>query len=152
MKRVPAGWALLDDVEVMDLPDPDFIVAGVLPRKGLGVLYGPSGACKTTLAAGLMVSIATGRRWFGRDVRHVGASIYVSTEDVAGFKVRLRAAKAAAGLSLVDTIGIYTFPEAIDLCDAADIARFIAFVEQTDVTPELVVVDTYAGATPGAAE
>jgi hypothetical protein len=150
--RVPTGWRLLDDVELMDLPDPEFIVDGILPRKGIGVLYGPSGACKTTLVAGLLTAIATGRDWFGFHICRRGSSAYVATEDVAGFKTRLRAAKLAASLTLDTAIGVYTFPEPIDLRDAGRIATFVRFVREADVRVELVVVDTYAAAMPGAAE
>ena len=59
------GWRLVDDVELMTMPDPEFLIDGVLPRKGVAVIYGPSGSCKTTLVAGLQVAIATGRDWFG---------------------------------------------------------------------------------------
>ncbi|MEP7306320.1 MAG: AAA family ATPase [Acidobacteriota bacterium] len=150
--RLPDGWRLLNDVELMDLPDPEFIVDGVLPRKGVCVLYGPSGAAKTTMVAGLTIAVATGTDWFGHRVCRRGASVYVATEDVSGFKVRLRAAKIAANLSLEHCIGVYTFPEPIDLRDPVSVNRFTRFVESTDVRMELVVVDTYAAATPGASE
>jgi hypothetical protein len=59
----PPGWRLLDDVELMDLPDPEFLVENLLPRAGIVVLYGPSGSTKTTIAAGIMTSVATGTDW-----------------------------------------------------------------------------------------
>jgi len=150
--KVPERWCLLDDAELMEVPDPEFLIDAVAPRRGLGVLYGPSGACKTTLVAGLMIALATGRDWFGHRICRPGQSAYVATEDVAGFKVRLRAGKLAAGLSLADPIGVFTFPEQIDLRDASGVNRFIQFVRDADVSLELVVIDTYAGATPGASE
>ena len=152
LTRVPDAWRLLDDVELLDLPDPEFLIDGVLQRKGVGVLYGPSGACKTTLVAGLMTAIATGRDWFGYRVCRRGGSVYVATEDVSGFKVRLRAAKQAAQLSLTHSIGVYTFPEPIDLRDAVSVDRFTRFLSDAGGAFELVVVDTYAAATPGASE
>jgi hypothetical protein len=150
--RLPDGWRLLDDVELMELPDPEFLIDTILPRRGVAVLYGPSGACKTTMIAGLMTALATGRDWFGHRVCRRGPSAYVATEDVAGFKVRLRAAKLAAHLPLTSAIGVFTFPEPIDLRDPVSVGRFTRFVESTDVAVELIVVDTYAAATPGASE
>lgn len=149
---VPDSWRLLDDVELMALPDPEFLIAGILPRKGVGVLYGPSGACKTTLVASLHTALATGADWFGHTVCHRSGSVYVATEDVSGFKVRLRAAKVAAGLSLTKAVGIYTFPEPIDLRDQVSVDRFTRYLQDASGAFELVTVDTYAAATPGASE
>jgi hypothetical protein len=150
----PDRWALLDDAELMALPDPDWLVANILPRRGCGVLYGPSGAAKTTLVASLKTCVSTGRDFFGHRVNHRGACVYVATEDPSGFKVRLRAAKLAAHLPLDSTIGVYTFPEPIDLRDAVGVSTFTRFLEHADLPQplELVVVDTYAAATPGASE
>jgi hypothetical protein len=152
----PDSWRLLDDVELMQMPDPDFLIDGVLPRKALGVIYAPSGCGKTTLVAGLAVSLATRRDWFGHPVRHQGASIYVGAEDPGGFKLRLRAAKQAARLPLDKPIGCYTFPEAIDMRDATSVARFSRFLERAfesgDLSREVLFVDTYAASVAGSNE
>lgn len=150
--RVPDGWRLLDDVQLLELPDPEFLIDTILPRHGVGVLYGPSGACKTTLIAGLMTALAIGRDWFGHRICRRGPSVYVATEDVAGFKIRLAAAKRAAQLSLTAPIGVYTFPEPIDLRDQISVDRFSRFLAEAGGPLELLVVDTYAAATPGASE
>jgi hypothetical protein len=150
--RAPDGWRLLNDVELMTLPDPEYTVAGILPRRGRGIIYGPSGSCKTTLIAGLLTSVATGRNWFGHQVRHRGPCCYVAAEDVSGFKVRLRAAKLAAGFSLEVPIGLYCFPEPIDLRDPVSVNAYIHFMQDSGVALELTVIDTFASATPGAAE
>ncbi len=150
----PAFWRLLDDVQVMALPDPEYLVAGLVPRRGVGSVYGQSGTGKTTWIAQLTTAIATGRPFFGHAVRHRGACVYVATEDVSGFKVRLRSAKVAAGLSLSEAIGVYTFPEPIDLRDPVSIAQFVRFLEHVQLSQplELIVLDTYAASMPGGAE
>ena len=152
----PDSWRLLDDVELMTQPDPEYLIEGIIPRKAVGVIYGPSGCGKTTIVAGLATSLATGRDWFGHCVRHPGASVYVGAEDPGGFKVRLRAAKQAARLSLDRPIGCYTFPEAIDLRDVTAVARFSAFLERAfesgDLPREVLFIDTYAASVPGANE
>jgi hypothetical protein len=148
----PATWKLLDDVELLALPDPEFLIDGVLQRRGVGVLYAPSGVGKTTLIAGIATAVATGRPWFGHAVRHPGASVYVATEDPSGYKIRLRAAKRAENLPLDRAYGIYTFPEPIDLRNAVSVTRFSRFLAGLNVPLELLIVDTYAAATPGANE
>jgi KaiC/GvpD/RAD55 family RecA-like ATPase len=152
----PESWRLLDDVEVLTLPDPEFLIQGLLPRNAVGVVYGPSGSGKTTIAAGLAVSLATGRNWFGHTVCHPGASIYVGAEDPGGFKVRLRAANLAARVPLDHAIGCFSFRDPVDLRDVTAVARFSAFLERAfeacDVARELLIVDTYAASVPGASE
>ena len=154
--QFPTTWRHLDDVQLLELPDPEFLVEGVIQRGGTGVIYAPPGGGKTTLLAGLTTAIATGTDWFGHAVRHVGSSIYLAAEDPSGFKVRLRAAKEALGLRLDEVIGVYTFPEALDLLDPVAVRLFAKYVESFRdkmVLPlETIVVDTYASATPGASE
>jgi hypothetical protein len=148
----PASWKLLDDVEILALPDPEYLIDGIIQRRGVGVLYAPPGAGKTTLIAGITTAVATRPSWFGHTVRHPGGSVYVATEDASGYKVRLRAAKRAANLPLDRAFGIYTFPEPIDMRDEVSVGRFSRFLRSLNVPLELLIVDTYAAATPGANE
>jgi len=152
--KCPDSWRLLDDVEVMEMADPDYLIEGIIPRRGVGAIYGPSGAGKTTLVADLSVSIATGATWHGRPVLHRGCVVYVATEDPSGYKVRLRAKKVAAGLPLDVPIGVYVFPEPISLRDAVSVRKFTEFLLQVEWPQplEAIVLDTYAASMPGANE
>lgn len=150
------SWRLMDDAELMLTPDPQFIVDGVIPDRGVCALVSPPGIGKTTLLADLMFSVATGTPWFGHRVLMPGPCIYVAAEDPGGFKLRVRARKLAAGLSLDRPVGIYTFPEPIDMRDSEQVARFSTFLSQAfdngDTPRRILAVDTYAAATPGANE
>src|SRR5688500_5412869 len=106
----PETWRLLDDVEVMAIPDPDYLIEGVLPRRSVGAFVAPPGAGKTTAAVSIAVSLATGREWFGHRVAYRGSSIIAAAEDPGGLKLRLRAKKTAEHLPLDRSIGVYTFP------------------------------------------
>jgi RecA-family ATPase len=72
---------------------------------------------------------------------------------VSGFKVRLTSSKRAANLPLDRSIGVYTFPEPIDLRDAVSVSAFTKFLEESVPRPlALVVIDTYSASMPGATE
>jgi hypothetical protein len=150
----PDSWRLIDDVELMELPDPAFIIDGVVPRAGVGVIYSPSGAGKTTLVSSLQVALATRGDWFGHRVLEQCASVYIAAEDLFGWKMRTRAAKRAARLPLDQPIGVFTFPEPIDLRDPVAVVRFPRFLKQVEWPMPLgcIIVDTYAASTPGASE
>ncbi len=152
----PESWRLLDDVEIMALPDPEFLIAGVLPRRAVGALVAPPGIGKTTLAASFGVSLSTGRDWFGHAVQHRGSTVCAAAEDPGGFKLRLRASKLAARLPLDQAIGVFTFPDAVDLRDPVHVEKFGRFLERGfengDMARELLIIDTYAAAMPGANE
>lgn len=152
----PAAWRLLDDVEVMAIPDPEFLIAGVLPRRAVGALVAPPGVGKTTLAVSIAVALATERDWFGHRVCHRGATVIGAAEDPGGLKLRLRAKKQADRLPLDRPLGIYTFPECVDLRDPVSVVRFSDFLgrafDNGDTSRELLIIDTYAASMPGANE
>ena len=143
---------LLDDVEVMTMPPPQWTIKGVLERRTKAALVGPSGVFKTTLLADLLTAVATGQTWFGHAVMQKGESVYVAAES-GGFHTRLAAAKRARGFALDVRIGVHTFPASIDLRDRRCVDAFIKRVQQKHPAPlEIIAIDTYAAATPGAAE
>ncbi|MEO8520042.1 MAG: AAA family ATPase [Acidobacteriota bacterium] len=150
----PSNWTLLDDVQLLDLPDPQWIIEDVIQRNGVGVIYSPPGSGKTTLVAGLLTAICLGRPWFGHVVQTPGACLYVAAEDRTGFKQRARAAKRAALAPLDQPIGLYTFPEAVDIRDGAAVQRFAQFLLAGTYRQPLVclVIDTYAASTSGGNE
>lgn len=152
----PESWRLLDDVEIMELPDPEFLIERLLPRRAVGALVAPPGIGKTTLAAHVAVSVATGRDCFGNRVLHRGASVCAAAEDASGFKLRLLTKKRADRLPLDVPIGVHTFPEAVDMRDPVSVARFTSFLERAfesgDLPRELLIIDTYAASMAGANE
>lgn len=137
----PADRRLLDDVEIEQLSDPDFLVHGILPVGGFSVLYGPPGSGKTFVALDWAMCIATGFRWQQREVRR-GQVVYVSGEGGPGLKSRVRAWKAHREFS--GRAGVHFLREAVTVLDPADLQRFIHEVRQLDIQPNLVVLDTLA--------
>ena len=98
--------------------------------------------------------MAAGTDLFGFPVLRRGPSVCVTAEDPQGFKQRLQAAKRAARISTTERIGVYTFPEAIDMRDAPSVVRFERFLlDQQWAQPlQTICVDTYAASAPGSNE
>ena len=65
-KSSKAGFRFLTVGEVMKLPDPEWLVAGILPAKSIAQLYGGSGSGKSFVALDMALSVATGRPWLGK--------------------------------------------------------------------------------------
>ncbi|GJE13386.1 AAA family ATPase [Methylobacterium longum] len=76
----------VDDLEIGD--EPTWLIEGLLPASGFGIVYGPPKSLKSFLLADAMFHVAMGRTWAGREVMQ-GAVIYVTGEGVEGFKRRL---------------------------------------------------------------
>ncbi|MCZ8376612.1 MAG: AAA family ATPase [Beijerinckiaceae bacterium] len=67
------------------------LVKGLLPRNGLAVLAGQSGAGKTFLALELASCLATGDDFFGHKVRDRGGSLFLLAEGLGTIAERLEA-------------------------------------------------------------
>jgi AAA domain len=85
-------YRLLTDIEIENLPPPEWLIDALIPRNALVVLYGEPGIGKTFLALDWAMSVAAGRTWLGRTVQQ-GHVLYLAFEGSAGFGPRLRAWK-----------------------------------------------------------
>jgi putative DNA primase/helicase len=70
----------------------DQLVEGVIGRAAMSVLYGDSNSGKTFLAIDLACSIASAKRWMGRNTEH-GMVVYLATESATSVRMRLQAYK-----------------------------------------------------------
>jgi len=130
-------------------PAPRWIIKGVLPQAELAVLFGESGSGKSFLALDLSIAIARGTPWRGHKARQ-GRVVYIAAEGAGGFRNRLLAYTRGSGIPLEDIpIGVIAnAPNLLERTDAIDVAKAIVASGGADV----VIVDTFAQATPGANE
>lgn len=87
---------LLSVNDLRDLPEPRWLVAGLLPE-GLIVLFGASGTGKSFLGLSWGLHIAAGRPWFDREVEP-GTVVYVYAEGASGLKRRIPMLMKHAGI------------------------------------------------------
>ena len=139
--RVRRRIALLNDAELMNRPDPAFLVDGHLVRQTLAPAYGPPESYKSFLfTVDLALSIATGRAWLGSPVSAPGATVAVVAEGGDALKQRIRAWKVSRGYSLEESVGFHILPQPLDLSEPDEVQQFIDAVGP--LNPRLVVLDT----------
>lgn len=135
------------------LPPMDWTYKELLPRRGLGQLFGESGAGKSFVALDLAWHIAEGRDWFGwKCKRHEKGNphiFYLALEGAEGFRNRVRGVKAR----WFDPMGrpfptnLHFFFDDFKLAEEGHIASLIEYVNAVKgEVPPLVVIDTQAQA------
>lgn len=126
-----------------------WIIKGVLPKAGLGVVYGASGSGKSFAVLDMGMAIARGCEWRGKRVRQ-GRVAYIAAEGADGFRKRLAAyaLRNQVDLAEVPMTVLNAAPNLLEKQDAVDVARGIKASGGAD----LIVIDTFAQTTPGANE
>lgn len=126
-----------------------WIVKGVLPKAGLGVVYGASGSGKSFAVLDMALAVAQGIEWRGKRVKQ-GRVAYIAAEGADGFRKRLAAYALAKGVDLagVPLSVLNAAPNLLEKVDAKDIVVGLRAIGGSD----LIVVDTFAQTTPGANE
>ncbi|UHC20480.1 helicase RepA family protein (plasmid) [Methylobacterium currus] len=94
-KRKPFPILHLDELEIGD--DPTWLINGLLPATGFGIVFGPPKNLKSFILADALFHVAMGRPWMERDVLP-GAVVYITAEGVEGFKRRLIAMRRHYGV------------------------------------------------------
>lgn len=137
--------------ELFSQPEPEWLVEGMIPAAGDGLIYGATGTGKTFLGLDLGLTIATGLpSWFGRKVKG-GPVAYVPGEGGFGLKNRVaswqRAHPGADPAFLV-------VPDGAQLMSIERTAELIAALDRIagDTGLETVIFDTLARVTPGGDE
>jgi hypothetical protein len=144
----PPPTRLLDDVQLMNVPDPTWDVAGRLVNMTLVNLFGPAGRLKTSTAVDLGLSLTVGTPWLGAEILHKGPVVYGAFEGGAPLiRTKVEAWKHARNIPLDECLGFHVAPEPVDLMDLGHVLSFIRAIEK--VEPRLVVLDTLARAMTG---
>jgi hypothetical protein len=113
-----------------------YLVAGLIPRVGLTVIWGPMKCGKSFWAFDLFMHVALGWPYRGRKVRK-GAVVYLALEGHAGFNRRVEAFRQKHG---VTGAPFYLITDRTDL--VKDHAELVAAIRAQSVNPAAVVIDT----------
>lgn len=145
---------LFGTADLIELPDPEWLIEGILPEKGLFALYGPPGAGKSFIAIDLAMVVAADIPWQGHTTKG-GPVLYVSAEGGRGIAKRVKAwllghkvkADTPDALWLVQPIDLA--PGSSDLDDLVEELGLLGYEVDPGGSlpswrPSLIVVDTLA--------
>jgi RecA-family ATPase len=119
--------------------EPDYLVAGLIPRVGIVVIWGPPKCGKSFWTFDLTMDVAFGWPYRGRRVE-AGTVVYCAFEGAAGFKKRAEAFRRHHELEAEPAF--YLLAARADL--AKDHAALIADIRAQlgDTRPTAIVLDT----------
>lgn len=143
--------------EIMEFPDPTFLIEDRILENSFFLIVGPPGCGKTFVALSMALSISTRQsHWWNAEIQRSGPVIYISSEGRSDLKFRI----GAWGMELdVDARG-----EKFRLLDQSvnflDPAAFLLLVDslkdliENDLKerPAAIFIDTVSRAIPGADE
>ncbi len=84
----------LINADQLDTSPVEWTVDQVVPRTGIGIMWGPSTAGKSLVGFDLALAVANGVPFMGHQVRHPGAVAYCLGEGLTGAGIRLKARQA----------------------------------------------------------
>lgn len=149
-------YELLWPPEIKLLPDPKYLVEGLIIDESLVFLYGPPGCGKSFIAIDIALTIATKQaEWFERPIHKSGPVLYISSEGTGDMKHRLMAWEQAKGVK-TDEHPFALLRSPINFMDPQDIQKLLqtvqTVVDKFNQNPVLIVVDTVSRVLPGADE
>jgi hypothetical protein len=141
--------------EVKTMPDPKWLIEGVIPEEALGFIFGPPGSGKSFVALGQALALAMKQdSWWGQPIEKPGAIVYVSCEGHTDLKFRIMAWETQHGC-LADDAPFFLIRVPLNLMAAEDVAKLLAAIKATEVEVgaiAAVYVDTVSRTLPGADE
>ncbi len=124
----------------------DWLIDGFIEADTLALCFAPPASYKSFFAVDIAASIATGTPWHGHQVKQ-GAVFYIAGEGMAGLKKRFRAWEIERGVG-TQKHPLYLSSGASDLLKTSSVGELIALmteiIQQNEVKPALIVIDTLA--------
>ncbi|MCH9695191.1 MAG: AAA family ATPase [Gammaproteobacteria bacterium] len=125
--------------ELVNLPEPEWLVDHAIPKNGLVVLYGPPKSAKTFLALDMALSMGSGQEQMHGFAMKPGRVLYVLAEG--GASMMGNRARAWMQVKAVDEADLQVFPFGITLSSRKSVDELL---DLAGTIWDLVVVDTLA--------
>jgi hypothetical protein len=131
--------------------DEEFLIDGIMPREGVGLVYGASQTLKSFIATHMGLSVARGTPWAGRQTKQASV-VYLAAEGASGLRKR-KAGYVKAGRAPADGVDFALLSAAPNLGTATgDYQGLVRTIEDAGIKPGLIIVDTIAKVIGGADE
>jgi hypothetical protein len=141
---------LLTREEIWKVPEPTWVVDGLIQTGTLVELFGISGSFKSFEAMALACGVATNTPWLGHRIVTAGPVIYVGAENPPGLAKRFRAWEH---FHKVEAEWFRLLGRAVQMLNAAEVLRFAESVaRQLQCTPVACMLDTVSRMIPGVSE
>jgi hypothetical protein len=148
-------FEMLSVADIKAMPDPQWLVEGMVVEQALGFIYGPPGCLKTFIALNMALSLTTGKStWWGRGIQRKGAVLYICSEGVKSLKFRI-AAWEIHHKTPADAAPFKLIRQNINFMQTDDVNKLLRTVQaaQAEMGPiAAVFVDTVSRVLPGAEE
>lgn len=138
---------LLSYAEMEAMPEPEWLVEGVIQKRSTALMFGKSNSFKSFLAIDIGLSVDAGRDWHGNAVNG-GGVLFVATEGANGVgRLRIPAWYEHHAVSEEDRRA-FLYPQEICLDAADDVTALIAAMNIRG-SFALVVLDIFGGSMKG---
>ena len=135
-------WSSIQDEPV------EWLIDGVLPKRGFAALYGPPASFKSFIALDIADCITSGRPWMNNEISNTGAVLYICGEGHGGIGSRLQALKSHHRSELDNPL--YVIRSQINLRSsqadfntlAISMDSLIGDLNEKGIELQLVIVDT----------
>jgi hypothetical protein len=148
--KIDLGFELVSTASIFEeLPEPKYLVAGVIRRGSVVLLGGYGASSKTWIALALSISVATGAPWLGRFPCEQGRSSVLDWES-GSYELRRRLQRIAVGMklgALTAGIDFATMPDSY-----MGTEKFKKALAKLAPHRDLVIIDSLRAASPGAEE
>lgn len=134
-------FRLYSDLELEQMPAPEYLIDGILPANRFSMVFGAPGSAKSFLSLDWTLSIVTGTPWMNRAVKQ-GRALYVAAEGASGYGERLAAWRSAN--EVAPNPGLDFITTSVDLTDVNDIGALLDLIQLQPAPPTLIVFDTFA--------
>lgn len=139
----PSRYQLLTVEQLLDLPEPEWLIDSILPHGTVGMIVGPPGSGKSYLALELACTVAdTTRRNWGGHATGTGHVVFVTGEGQWGLGQRIEAWQHGHPDNDLNHLRFVTAMPAARDTDA--INELCTQIDRIPQPPKLIVIDTLA--------
>jgi hypothetical protein len=144
-----ARFNLIPYDELMNMPDPDWLIEGALVAEESNLIFGASNTFKSFIAVDMACSVAVGRPWHDKPVKQ-GRVLYIATEGGKGVgKVRIRGWMDRYKISKKLRRNMWFLKDQIKLTTKADVDALVARLKELGDDFVLIIIDVAAGTMDG---